>query len=263
MIIKAAMRSSDRRHRWRSGAALLVLLSVAPLGCGGGSGGTPPAAVVPPAVGNQAVTNRAPVFTGGVTVQPTALGSGGGRVNFSVIVTDPDNDPLRVAAVLKNAATGQNANSTFLSLNNGLWTGQLTVPPNGGANDIVFNVTVQATDDKVTTPSTQNGPNLTVQGLVAPPPSPGFLGVTSIGPNAAPRGTAVSVSIAGSNFASGASVRLTKSGQPDIIGTSVTVVGSTQITATFNLTSVTGSWNVVVTNSDGSSDTLVNGFTVT
>ena len=58
-------------------------------------------------------------------------------------------------------------------------------------------------------------------------------------------------------------MKLTKSGSPDINGTSVSVVSSTQITCSFNLAgAAAGQWNVVVTNPDTQFSTLTNGFTV-
>lgn len=70
-------------------------------------------------------------------------------------------------------------------------------------------------------------------------------------------------SLTGTGFQSGAMVKLTRSGQPDIFATNVIVVTSTKITCIFNLLNVAiGSWNVVVTNPDNKSDSLADGFTV-
>lgn len=69
--------------------------------------------------------------------------------------------------------------------------------------------------------------------------------------------------LAGTNFRAGAVVRLTQTGQNDIVATAVAVVSATNITCTFDLTGkVSGRWNVVVTNSDGQSGTLAAGFKV-
>jgi len=89
--------------------------------------------------------------------------------------------------------------------------------------------------------------------------------VTSIMPNTGMQGTSVSITnLAGSNFVSGATVKLKRTGDPDIDATGVTVVSSTQITCTFPIPSgaTTGLWNVVVTNPDTQSGTLTNGFMV-
>ena len=89
--------------------------------------------------------------------------------------------------------------------------------------------------------------------------------VTSIMPNTGIRGNSISITnLAGSNFVSGATVKLKRTGDPDIDATGVTVVSSTQITCTFPIPSgaTTGLWNVVVTNPDTQSGTLTNGFMV-
>jgi hypothetical protein len=89
--------------------------------------------------------------------------------------------------------------------------------------------------------------------------------VSGITPGSGVRGTTVNITdLAGTDFAEGATVKLTRSGRPDIIAASVVVASSAQITCTFHLTGATaGQWNVVVTNPDAQSGTLTNGFTVT
>ena len=88
--------------------------------------------------------------------------------------------------------------------------------------------------------------------------------VTSITPNSGVNSGSISITnLAGSGFLSGATVKLTKTGETDIIATSVSVVSSTKITCSFNLASkTTGAWNIVVTNSDSQSGTLTNGFII-
>ena len=77
--------------------------------------------------------------------------------------------------------------------------------------------------------------------------------VTGITPATGVNTTTVSITnLAGTNFASGATVKLNQTGFSDIAGTSVTVVSATQITCSFDLTNkIAGTYNVVVTNSDG------------
>jgi hypothetical protein len=71
------------------------------------------------------------------------------------------------------------------------------------------------------------------------------------------------VIITGTNFQSGAGVKLTRTGSPDIVGTNVLFSSSTQLTCTFNLIGAApGSWNVVVTNPDEQTGMFTNGFTV-
>jgi hypothetical protein len=65
-------------------------------------------------------------------------------------------------------------------------------------------------------------------------------------------------------FTSGATVKLSRSGYPDIPGSNVTLGPcGLSLTATFNLTGQAhGAWDVVVTNANGSTATLLGGFTV-
>ncbi|MFO7742590.1 MAG: IPT/TIG domain-containing protein [Anaerolineae bacterium] len=88
--------------------------------------------------------------------------------------------------------------------------------------------------------------------------------VTNITPNTGENTGSVNVTISGANFESGATVKLIKIGQPDIIATGVSVDSATQISCSFDLTGVAeGAWHVVVTNPDAQTGTLPNGFTVT
>jgi len=77
--------------------------------------------------------------------------------------------------------------------------------------------------------------------------------------------TAVAITnLAGTNFVSGATVKLTRAGQPDIVATGVNVVSPAQITCTLNPFLVqVGQWKVVVTNPGGASSTENVFFTVT
>ena len=92
--------------------------------------------------------------------------------------------------------------------------------------------------------------------------SPTASGIT---PNSGNNTGVVTISsISGTNFVSGATVKLTRSGQSDISGSGFTVVNGTTIsTGTFNLTSVqAGTWNVVVTNPNNDAASCTGCFTV-
>lgn len=107
------------------------------------------------------------------------------------------------------------------------------------------------------TASLQNGFTVT---------SPAPLTVTSITPDTGVQGSTVAITdIAGTGFQTGASVKLTRDGESDIVMTGVTVDSTTKITGTFSIptNALIGNWNVVVTNPDGQSSMLQNGFTVT
>jgi hypothetical protein len=89
--------------------------------------------------------------------------------------------------------------------------------------------------------------------------------VSSITPASATHGSPVPITnLAGTGFQPLAKVNLTRSGYSNIAGTDVTVVSSSKINCTFDLTGATaGSWNVVVTNNDGQYGTKTSSFTVT
>jgi hypothetical protein len=89
--------------------------------------------------------------------------------------------------------------------------------------------------------------------------------VTSITPKSGENTGSVRITnLAGSNFQSGATVKLARAGQPDIQATDVQVVSDVKITCDFDLAGVAaGAWDVIVTNPDAQSGTLPNGFRVT
>lgn len=92
-------------------------------------------------------------------------------------------------------------------------------------------------------------------------PSPTITGIT---PSAADNDAAVHITaLAGTDFRAGAIVKLHKSGHPDIDATGVAVVSDDLITCDFDLTGKSvGNWNVIVTNDDGKSATLEEGFRI-
>jgi alkaline phosphatase len=92
-----------------------------------------------------------------------------------------------------------------------------------------------------------------------PPPT-----VASIAPSSGPDTAVTSITnLAGTGFQTGASVKLSRSGCPDIVAAGVTVVSPTQITCAFNLSGKpTGMWDVLVSNPDGQSSSLPAGFGV-
>ncbi|MBP6964276.1 MAG: hypothetical protein KBC96_07715 [Armatimonadetes bacterium] len=88
--------------------------------------------------------------------------------------------------------------------------------------------------------------------------------ITGITPASGPcTGSVAITNLSGTEFEPGATVKLTRVGKSDINAAGVTVVSPTKITCTFNLIGKTpGQWNVAVTNQNGLSGTLVNGFTI-
>ena len=92
---------------------------------------------------------------------------------------------------------------------------------------------------------------------------PASLSVSSVVPGSGVNtGTAI-VSVGGAGFQSGATVKLTKSGQSDIVGSGFSVSSTTLSTVSFNISgAATGDWNIVVTNPDAGTATCTNCFTV-
>jgi PKD repeat protein len=92
-------------------------------------------------------------------------------------------------------------------------------------------------------------------------PAPTIAGIT---PNSGYADSVVQIAdLAGTGFLNGATVRLTRMGYPDIVATGVSVVSPSRIACTFDLAGrAAGPWTVVVTNPDGQSATLPQGFTV-
>jgi hypothetical protein len=87
--------------------------------------------------------------------------------------------------------------------------------------------------------------------------------IASISPVGAINVSAASVSIYGSNFITGVTVRLTRPGYADISGESVALINSGRIDCTFNITGMKpGIWSVKVENPGGEIAVLLKGFTI-
>lgn len=87
--------------------------------------------------------------------------------------------------------------------------------------------------------------------------------VTGISPASGAKDAVVGVTITGTNFESGATAKLSRAGYPSITATGVSVSSSTSIGCTFSLSGADeGSWNVMVTNPGGQSDTKMGAFSI-
>ncbi len=86
--------------------------------------------------------------------------------------------------------------------------------------------------------------------------------IAKISPVSAARDTVVSVTITGSDFQNGATVKLVKVGSPSITATGVSATAF-GISCLFNLHGKSdGSYNLIVINPDGQSDSLQGAFTI-
>lgn len=88
--------------------------------------------------------------------------------------------------------------------------------------------------------------------------------VTSITPARGLNNEVVNITnLAGSYFRSGAAVKLSKTGETDIIAENVVVESANKITCRFNLSGkAAGLWDVTVTNDDNQSGALAQGFKI-
>ena len=87
--------------------------------------------------------------------------------------------------------------------------------------------------------------------------------ISGISPASGANNVALSMTVTGDNFRSGATVKLTRAGYPAIYATGVSVSSSTEIDCTFTFSNAEkGSYNLEVTNSDGRSATREGAFTL-
>ena len=125
-----------------------------------------------------------------------------------------------------------------------------------------YAISISGQDDCGGSPSGGAGSfNLTVNAPVSPSPTPtaipaGTPAVSAVSPNTICSGTATSITISGSNFASGATVTAGTTA-----ATSVTVAGASQLTAALPALAA-GTYNITVAMPSGASGTLANALTV-
>lgn len=189
------------------------------------------------------VTNTAPVVGSitpadgvrGTTVTVTDLAGTGFLTGATVRLNRTDSTPIPATGVVV-------VSPTRITCTLGL--------PSGS--------TVGMWDVIVTNPDLQNGTLPNGFAVMAAGPA-----VTAVSPNSSLQTTPVPVSVAGSGFQSGANLSLKRAGYSDINATGVVLVSSNFVTGTFNLATATpGLWDVVITNPDGQSGTMTEGFTV-
>src|SRR5665647_2917897 len=82
--------------------------------------------------------------------------------------------------------------------------------------------------------------------------------ISGISPTTGGSNATVGVSISGDDFRSGATVKLMRAGSSGFYATGVLVSSATKIDCTFSFQKAEkGSYNLIVTNTDGQSDTMV------
>jgi hypothetical protein len=195
----------------------------------------------------------------GTTVTITSISGTNFRPGASVRLTNVTSS----STIFGTSVTAQSASNItcIFSIPSGAIAGMWNVTvtnPDGQAVTLgnAFTIT-NATTTTTTTTTTIT----TTTATTTAPPSPSVSGIT---PSSAITGMQVSITnLAGSNLLNVTSVKLTKSGQPDITATNVSVVSSSRVTGTINLAgAASGQWNVLVSNSAGQSGIGTNLFTV-
>ena len=87
--------------------------------------------------------------------------------------------------------------------------------------------------------------------------------MTSISPASGVKDAVVAATITGTNFENGATAKLSRAGYQPFTATGLSVSSSTSISCNFRLSSADeGSYNVMVTNPGGQSDTLMGAFLI-
>jgi PKD repeat protein len=184
--------------------------------------------------------------------QITGISPSVGLNNGTVFISDLSGYYFRSPATVKLTCVGENdipaANVTVVNSNKITCDFALA-----GKNVSVWNLVV-------TNPDGQNATSPNLFKTENAPPHP-----FNITPVKGPNDRAVFISaLNGTGFLPGATVQLTRSGQSPINATGVSVQSPSKINCTLNLAGkATGKWNVVVTNTDGKSDLIPNGFTIT
>lgn len=112
-------------------------------------------------------------------------------------------------------------------------------------------------------PLTNNAQNfsLILTGAAAEEPPPPPLLLQSVTPDSALQGPAT-LTLSGTSFTADTSVKLTRSGEPDVLASDTSLVGG-ELVCDFDLNGVaTGLWSIVATNPDSETSTLTDAFTV-
>ena len=204
-------------------------------------------------------------FAGGMpTYVPTAIPTPGAAatvtgINPNVGITGSSISTTISGAGFVNGAIAKfSQGSTLLTVTN------LIVVSQNQINCIV-NLNEAATGQwNITVTNPGSPPGTLANGFTVIPAGPAPT-VISITPNFGNSGSSVGIgNLTGTNFISGASVKLSRLGNPDLFASNVNVLDTTNLTCTLTLPAGTspGSWDVTVINTDGRSGVLSNSFTV-
>ena len=137
---------------------------------------------------------------------------------------------------------------------------QLTPIRAAGNKTVTMSITAPSGSSYFTLPGRDiAGVNIVDNGMTS-----AALSLSSITPASGGNGGVVVSTLNGNNMMTGATVKLTRTGQPDIPGANVNVAaGGRSLTTVFDLNGRSvGQWNVVVTNTNATSAQINNGFNI-
>ncbi|MGA2913069.1 MAG: hypothetical protein ABSE07_06100 [Methanoregula sp.] len=207
---------------------------------------------------NTAVPGSGPAYVAGDIVKiPTSTT----QTAWLIIRYDASTDMYERALIYPNAdgSWGYRMNSNSVESSRTVIDRDYTKITNKAVLSIpVQTPTIPATTGTVTTTVTVTATGTTVPTGARPT-------IKNIVPDVGTAGTTFSITeLTGTNFKSGATVALVKSGNPNITATNVNVQSLTLLTCTLSPPSdaVAGSWDVVVTNPDGQYGVYTNLFSI-
>jgi hypothetical protein len=204
-------------------------------------------------------------FTGGMpTFVPTAIPTPGEAALVTGINPNIGITGSSIPTIISGAGFVNGATAHFVQDASVIPATNVVVVSPSRINGI-FNLNGALTGQwNVTVTNPGSSPGTLVNGFTVIPAGPAPT-VISITPNSGNSGSAVSIgNLTGTNFISGASVKLSRTGNPDLFASNVNVLDSAHLMCTFTLPAGTspGSWDVTVKNTDGQSGILPNGFMI-
>ena len=188
-----------------------------------------------------------------ITASPTSITADGTSESIiTVQLKDADGNNLNTGGDAVALSTDLGTIGTIMDNGDGTYSATLTAGTTAGTAIVT---------------GTLNGAPITDTATVTFTEPAAGVNVTSIVPNTMQSGTTIDVTISGSGFAAGAEVTFENGSGPSPATSNVVVVDANTITST--VTAKSGGpgrnrvWDVRITNADGSSGVLADGFTVT